>query len=265
MSILIGDVIEKIKTPAITKENTVDQLLYGDPNTEVRKIGVTFLATAKVIEEAKRLGINLIISHEGIYYTHFENREMLKSDSVFLAKDKLIKESGIAIFRNHDHIHMQGFDGITKALVAALGWQDYEIESYLSSFILSLNRPMSLKNVLSHIKKSLDVEHLRYIGNLDTSCRKIGVTVGYRGGAQTVIPLTGSKDLDLVICGEGPEWETPEYFRDAVQLGMNKALVVLGHAESEMPGVEYMAKKLQQTFPDIPVHFLKDKTVFSLS
>lgn len=264
MSILIRDVIESLKTPAIAKENTVDQLLYGNPDDEVKQIAVTFLATSRVIEEARKLGVNLIITHEGIYYSHFDKRELLKSDPVFQAKHKLIEESNIAIFRNHDHVHRQNYDAITKALVEVFGWQDYEVESTFTSTILSLNSPISLKDAISHIKLSLGIDHVRFVGNLDTSCRRIGVLVGYRGSAENVLPLIAEKELDLVIYGEGPEWETPEYFRDAMYLGMDKALIVLGHAESEIPGMENMAKKLQQKYPDIPVHFIKDETIFNI-
>ncbi|NLC19862.1 MAG: transcriptional regulator [Clostridiales bacterium] len=264
MKVRIRDVIDTLKTPAIDREKTVDQLLYGDPDTEVKQIAVTFLASARVIEEAKKLGVNLIISHEGIYYSHFDRSEMLKSDPVYLSKHKLIEDSGIAIFRNHDHVHLQGYDGITRALVASLGWLDYELESSFVSSVLALDKAMPLKEVISHIKKKLGLAYVRYTGDLETSCRRIGVLVGYRGSGENVIPLVAGKELDLVIYGEGPEWESPEYIKDAIMLGMGKALIVLGHAESEIPGMEQMAKKLQQLYPEIPVHFIRDEEIFKL-
>jgi hypothetical protein len=96
------------------------------------------------------------------------------------------------------------------------------------------------------------------------SCKRVGVLVGYRGGGESVLPLFEKENLDLVIYGEGPEWETPEYVRDAVRQGRKKALIVLGHAESEMPGMEYFARELQEKFPSIPVHFLPEKSVFRI-
>ena len=41
-------------------------------------------------------------------------------------------------------------------------------------------------------------------------------------------------DADLIICGEGPEWETPEYVREANRLGRSCGLIVLGHAVLEI-------------------------------
>ena len=67
-----------------------------------------------------------------------------------------------------------------------------------------------------------------------------------------------------MICGEGPEWEAPEYVRDAVYQKKNRALIVLGHAESESPGMEYYTELLQNSFPNIPVHYIKYDPIFRL-
>ena len=96
------------------------------------------------------------------------------------------------------------------------------------------------------------------------TCKRIGVLVGYRGGGEQVIPLFENEGFDLVIYGEGPEWETPEYVRDAVRQGKKKGLLVLGHAESEMPGMRFLARELQDKFPGIPVHFLPQEPIFGI-
>ena len=43
-----------------------------DENQEVTKIGVCWVATNRVIEQALEKGINFIISHENILYTFFK-------------------------------------------------------------------------------------------------------------------------------------------------------------------------------------------------
>lgn len=55
-------------------------------------------------------------------------------------------------------------------------------------------------------------------------CQRIGLLAGYRGGGEVVIPLFQNQNLDLIIAGEGPEWESPEYVRDALQQGKKKHL-----------------------------------------
>jgi len=66
----------------------------------------------------------------------------------------------------------------------------------------------------------------------------------------------------VVIAGEGPEWETPQYVKDAVFQGKGRAYVALGHAESEEPGMKYLAEILERAFPGLPVHFVPETPVF---
>lgn len=93
-------------------------------------------------------------------------------------------------------------------------------------------------------------------------CRRIGILVGYRGTGEMTIPLFHQENLDLMVYGEGPEWETPEYVRDTIQQGRQKSLLVLGHAESEIPGMEYVASILREKFPDIPIHHISQSPLF---
>ena len=263
MSIKIQDVINTLTSPTIPMNSTVDHLLFGDSSAKVTGVAVTFLATQETIEKAKALGVNLIISHEGIFYSHWHKTDALKEDQVYLQKCRTIKENDLAIFRYHDYIHRFIPDGITAGLLHALGWKDFEVENLPAASIIEL--PLStVQDVITHVKKKLGVEHIRFIGDLSMSCRRIGVLVGYRGGGELTVPLFHSKNLDMVIYGEGPEWETPEYVRDAVYQGEQKALLVVGHAESEMPGMKYLTEWLQKKFSDIPIYFIPQEPVFQI-
>ncbi len=263
MVIRISDIIEFITSPAEPVEPTVDKLETGNPRTEVKGIAVTFLAGQEIIDEALALGCNLIISHEGLFYSHWDKKEKYGEDSVYREKLELIEQSGIAVFRFHDSIHHYNPDFITNGLLRALGWQDYEIKNEPACSALEIPR-MKLQDLLAYIKNKLEVPYLRYTGDTSSVIKRIGVFVGYGGTGETVIPAVGSADLDLVICGEGPEWETPEYIRDAMYQGKNRALIVLGHAESEAPSMEYFAGKLAERFPSIPVRYIPAKPVFRL-
>ncbi|MDP4088584.1 MAG: Nif3-like dinuclear metal center hexameric protein [Bacillota bacterium] len=263
MDIIIKDILDELNTPAVPMESTVDNLLFGDTSSKVTGVAVTFLATQEIIEKAKALGVNLIISHEGIFYSHWGKTDALQDDSVYKQKCKTIAESDMAIFRYHDYVHRFLPDGITAGLLQALGWKDYEVENLPAASIVEL--PSStVQNVISHVKQRLGIAYARYIGDPSITCRRIGVLVGYRGGGELAVSLFGKKNLDMIIYGEGPEWETPQYVRDAVQQGNEKALLVIGHAESEMPGMEYLAQYLQKKFPAIPVHFIPEGPVFKI-
>jgi len=70
----IQDVIRLIteEIPKALWESTVDTIKSGDPIQVVRRIITTFLATQRTIDYAVRHGINLIITHEPVYYNHLD-------------------------------------------------------------------------------------------------------------------------------------------------------------------------------------------------
>ena len=71
-----------------------------------------------------------------------------------------------------------------------------------------------------------------------------------------------SPDIELLIVGESNEWETVPYIQDAIEMGRNKALIVLGHADSEEIGMEYCAKWLKGFYPEMKVKFIEAKNPY---
>lgn len=260
---VIQNIIDYVTDSVLLPDNTVDRLQFGNPDDEVKTVVVTFLAGQKIIKEAVRLGANLIISHEGIFYRHRDMGEEQNLDPVYQQKFRTISEGRVAVFRLHDAIHRAKTDGITRGLLLALDWSSYEVFRHQHYSILEIPE-LPLGEIIGHIKRCLGLEYLRYMGEPDMPCKKIGVLVGYRGSAEVALPLYQQYGLDLLIYGEGPEWETPEYVRDSLDNGKKRALVVLGHAESEAPGMKCLAADLQEKFPDIPVHFISQRSVFSI-
>ncbi len=263
MEIRIQNVIDELTTPFVPIENTVDKLDFGNTDTIVTGIATTFLATQEVIEKAMSLGINLIISHEGIFYSHRANPKITEGNGVYEKKYQTIEDSKMAIFRYHDYTHRYTPDVITAGLLKELGWEAYETENKQIASILEIPE-ITVQAAVAHIKKQLGISNLRLVGDLTMPCRRVGVLVGYRGSGETVIPIIEKENLDLVIYGEGPEWETPEYIRDAIRQGKNRALIVLGHAESEAYAMNLLAMQLQDKFPSVPVSFIAQPPIFNM-
>jgi putative NIF3 family GTP cyclohydrolase 1 type 2 len=261
--ITVQNVIDQLIEQVDTLENTVDTLKYGNPSMEVTGIATTFMATQHVIEQAINLGVNLLITHEGLFYSHMDNTEIAAESQVVIEKHRLIEESGIAVYRLHDYVHRYKPDGIMAGLIEALEWESYVEKNHPTSTIVNIP-PMTVKEIAQYVKTKLGMEFVRTAGELSQNCTRIGLLAGYRGGGALSIPLFEKEDLDLIISGEGPEWETPEFVRDASYQGKRKALIVLGHAESEAPGMKYLAAWMQTIFADIPVHFISEKPLFQL-
>jgi putative NIF3 family GTP cyclohydrolase 1 type 2 len=262
MSITIRTALERLEELTGGKpEHTVDGLLSGDPSTPVAGIAVAFMPSHATIEKAIACGANLLIAHEGVFYSHRDAAERLNNDEVCMAKRRLIERSGIAVYRCHDGWHRRRPDGIAYGLIETLGWTEFVESHQMAASILTLP-PTTVGEAAARLKRRLGVPMLRVVGDLAMPCRRVGLLVGYRGGGDTAIPLLEQERLDLVVAGEGPEWETPEYVRDAVRQGRSKALILLGHAASEEPGMAFLAERLQVACPEVPVRYLRDEPLF---
>ena len=264
MAITLQDVITHLLDPVPPVPHTVDTLKCGNRNTEVRGMVTTFMATYSVIQRAIEKGANLIITHEPTFYNHADKTEMLQNDPVYEAKLKLIEDSGMAIFRFHDYQHRYKPDMIVQGLIEELGWERYSKGENVfipkpSPFVIP---SMTVKEVSDHVKEKLNVPMVRLVGDLTMPCTRVGILPGYGGSGNMAIPFYQEENLDLIIAGEGPEWETPEYVRDANAQGKKRALMIIGHLKSEESGMKYLSKHLQMTFPNIPVHYMKEEQPF---
>ena len=235
--------------PGAPMEETVDTFKAGDPAQEVTGIVTTFLASCQVIQRAIDLGANLIITHEPTYYNHLDEVGWLKGDPVYEAKRRLIEENKIVIWRFHDHWHMHRPDGILTGLVKELGWEDYADAENLAIYNVP---PVSLRDLAVSLKERLGMRTVRAVGNLDMICHRAGLVPGALAG-EAQIAFLGRENIDVLICGELHEWEVPEYVRDAVAQGKKKAVIVLGHANSEEAGMKWLVEWLRSRLPGVPI------------
>ncbi len=259
----VQTVIDALMRPVASPlpELTSDRLMIGDPDSPVRGIVTTFMPTLSVIERAAESGANLVIGHEGLFFSHHERRAGESEGQIAGRKREGIERLDMNVFRFHDGLHRYSPDGVTDALIETLGWTAHVREQRPEAALLMLPEA-PLEEIAAAIKKRLNAAFLRFVGDPRMIFSRTGVLVGYRGGGESVIPLLERGDADLIVCGEGPEWETPEYVREANRLGRRCGLIVLGHAESEVPGMERLARQLGERFPGLPVRHLREETIF---
>lgn len=255
----VKDVIDFLSNGNDKNEQTVDTLKFGDENEIITGIALAFMPTYAVIERAAQLQANLLIVHEGIFYQH-QDPQVNEQLPIYKEKMALIEQTGISIYRLHDYIHQAPIDGIMEGLIKELKWEDY-LESHQRVYSIFSLPHISLKKIIDELKSKLHIQTMRYIGHLDKEYKRIAIMVGYRGGGEITIPAMIEENIDVVIYGEGPEWETPEFIRDANQLGYEKAAIILGHLDSEEAGMKFLSDSIKKEFPDIPVHFIPSKNV----
>jgi len=244
--------------PGAPFTQTVDTIKSGNADNQVTGIVTTMFATVKVIEETIRLNANFIIAHEPTFYNHTDDTKWVGNSDVVAQKQALLLKNNITVWRFHDYWHTHQPDGIFYGVVKKLGWENY---SGTGKPILNIPGD-SLKNIALHLKTQLGIAHLRVIGDLSRSCKKIALLPGASGG-QAQMRVAEKEKPDLLIVGEVHEWETAEYFRDSRQLGSNTALIILGHSVSEEPGMEWLVEWLQPKVPAIKVIHVASQDPFT--
>jgi putative NIF3 family GTP cyclohydrolase 1 type 2 len=245
--------------PGAPFNKTVDTLKSGNLDTKVTGIVTTMFATLEVIRKAIDLGANFIIAHEPTFYNHLDETAWLEQDDIYRYKADLLKKHNIAVWRNHDYIHSHKPDGVQTGLVAALGWQKYYNPDNRNRFTIP---SISLKALIAHSKEKLNIQTVRYIGDLSQTCQRILLMPGASGGRRHIEEMIKEKP-DVIMCGEAQEWETVEYVRDARAKGDKLSLVLLGHAVSEEPGAEWMVSWLKPKLPGIKITHVPSRNPLS--
>ncbi len=255
------DVVEQIKKHVTCDwmSKTVDVYKAGDPQTPLKGIAVCMFADMPTLEKAVELGCNFIITHEPVFYSHLDGTDNLQDDPVFLAKKGFIEKNNLVIFRFHDHIHMTEPDGIYVGMINQMELQSCSVNGSLTHYLLPRQ---SVTEYARTLKKQLGLETVRVIGNPNMEFTKMGLAVGAPGG-QSHIQLLRQPDVEVLVAGEGPEWETYSYVNDAVSQGKNKAVIFVGHVKSEEAGMKYCAEWLKGFLAEVPIHFIENVPNFS--
>jgi putative NIF3 family GTP cyclohydrolase 1 type 2 len=250
-----GSLIETIikHTGSSPVPNTVDVIKAGDPMTPVKGIITTMFPTMEVLKKAVDLNCNLIIVHEPSFYNHRDETAQFRNDPVFNEKRRFIDENKLVIWRFHDYIHSLHPDGMDFAMSRKLGWQKYLVTGSENQFVIP---ETTLMELVQYLKKIFPKNTFNIVGRPEMKVSKIRYSAGAPGSMEHITLLEDS-NIEVIIGGEVPQWETYEYVRDAVSQGRKKAIIFLGHITSEEPGMEYAAEWLKTFIKDIPVRFVE--------
>jgi putative NIF3 family GTP cyclohydrolase 1 type 2 len=255
----IKDVIDLIlkDIPGAPFKETVDTIKSGNADNKVTGIVTTMFATVNVIQQAIKLNANFIIAHEPTFYNHTDDVKWIEKNKVVAQKQEMLEKNNITIWRFHDYWHAYQPDGIFYGVVKKVDWL-----SYYKTGEHTLTIPSdSLKNIVQHLKNKLTIDHVRVIGDLSKTCKRISILPGAAGG-QSQLTIVENEKPDLLIVGEVHEWETAEYIRDARLLGNDVSLIILGHSVSEEPGMEWLVQWLQPKIPAIKVTHAASQSPF---
>jgi putative NIF3 family GTP cyclohydrolase 1 type 2 len=236
------------------RAQTVDTFKAGSPDTEVRGIATTGMATFDVLKRAAALGRNLVITHEPTFYNHNDQTTALENDATYRAKQQFIKDNNLVVFRFHDHAHMLRPDPLVVGSARMLGWTPYASPTEPRIYVIP---ETTLRALAADVARRLESRAIRVAGDPDMKVTRIALGPGYGVPALT-------QAFDVAVGGETPEsGGNAQYIADAAALGQGKGMIVLGHMMSEDFGMREVADWLRGFLKDLPIDWVTAREPFS--
>jgi putative NIF3 family GTP cyclohydrolase 1 type 2 len=243
------------------QEQTVDLFKAGNPDTRVKGICTTVMATMDVLKLSAGSGKNLVITHEPTFWNHLDETKDFATDPICLKKQEFIRSNDLVVWRFHDHWHRRQPDGILTGIVNTLGWSRYQKPDPAAAKGIYQGRQFfvlpetSLHNLAAGMQARLKSRVTRVVGNPQARVTDVAVEPGY-SALQSAMKTLQRNDVQVLVVGEPREWEGVEYVKDAVACGENKALIILGHVTSEDPGMEECARWLRTFITEVPIAWI---------
>ena len=249
-----SQVIDRIKTNVQVpwRTQTVDNIIAGSPDTPVKGIATTMMATLDVVQRAAKAGKNMVITHEPTFYTHQDRVDNLKDDPTYQYKLDFLTKNDMVVFHFHDHWHARKPDGIATGMAQELGWEQYADAANPRLFTF---RKTTLAALAKELQSKLKIRVMRVVGDPALPVTKAVASWG-NCSLFPGVPLLKQADIDVLIIGETHEWELVEYAQDMIASGQKKGLIILGHVVSEQAGMKYCAKWLRGFIPEVPIEFI---------
>ncbi len=231
---------------------TRDIFVAGDPEKQIKKVGVCMFSSVDVIREAMKWGCDLLIPHESTFINRGDKTD---TDPMINAKKALVKESGMTICRIHDHTHHAKPDRIALGEMEYLGLEYTHVANpYYAVNRFELKEPIKANDLLARIKDVLGVKHARLCGDGEMEITNISGCFGTPGH---IIDEINDPWCQVVLAGEAAEWNDCEYIRDAAALGMKKAMIVMGHCGSERDGMKLLAGEIEKNHPELEIRYFE--------
>ncbi|MBR0385599.1 MAG: Nif3-like dinuclear metal center hexameric protein [Erysipelotrichaceae bacterium] len=245
----IKEIIEEIKKEAnwVNYSLTRDVILANpQDDLDVDRIGVCWVATYKVLQEAARQGIHFIIGHENflyvegtaIYRGYLEDREK---------KRQLCLQHGITVYRLHDGWDQFPQYGVCDQLGKVLGFPFAPRPVKEFHQYADLQPEMTVKEVAHQIATSLapyGADYVEVLGDTEKTVHRLAIGVG----AISRVPEMNDKGADcFVLADDGcSNWIEQQWCLDN-----DIPVILFHHSVNEMPGIDGMAQYITDRFPGI--------------
>jgi len=245
-------------------EPSVDRVVTGNPETEIRGIAVLWMPTWSALREAAAQGLNVVVAHEPTFYTHhdldgfdtamapLDPRARAAVTATRDAKLRWIEENGMVVIRCHDVLDSMP-DGVVDSLAAALGFtaKDY-VATVPHHRVVRLAAPAPAGEVARRLATAfqrIGQPGVAFYGDSGRTVHTLALGTGYGNDPWKHFAL--GADMALAIDDRIKTWSEPVWAEDS-----GYPVVVINHGTSEEWGVRRLAEIIAAGQPGMTVQLL---------
>ena len=219
-------------------------LMVGDKNKEVKKVLLALDCTLKVIEEAKKENVELIITHHPLI---FKRPSSITTDTLQGKKIIELIKNDISLYSSHTNLDSVE-NGLNDTIVSILGFDNSKIleknkrdDKAGLGRIVSLKESIQLEDLISKIKKSININNLRVVKGKD----KVNKIAIINGSGQDFIGKAVALGADCIITGDTTYHFASDYKE------MEISILDVGHFASEQITFFNVMENLKEKFKDV--------------
>ncbi|MGD9086551.1 MAG: Nif3-like dinuclear metal center hexameric protein [Desulfobacterales bacterium] len=248
------EIMDRLVPPWLAEEWDNVGLQIGNPQLPVQRIWIALDPSVEVIEAACKNKVDLLITHHPLIFRPLKSIDFGTPGGSII---QMAAQHHLAIFSAHTNFDIVS-DGVNDILAQRLGIKQLEILQsikveasaqkevgisadgevlYGIGRIGVLDKPLSLKALVSMFKKKLKLNFVKVAGDPKIKITRVALC---SGSGSSLMPAFLSSEADVYISGD------IHYHNARDAESVQRAIIDIGHFASEHLMVEALAQRLEQ-------------------
>jgi len=245
-------------SPWVDREKTVDKIIDGSPDKELKKIMVVWRCSMDTLDIAIKGNYDGIIVHEPTYYFHENEAIQLAAlpdgspkKETAQEKQRMIRDNDLVVIRIHDCWDSRGENGITASWAKSLGLSNYVQKAMPPDcecrYDMAPTTAGALLNTVKEAVGSFQFPEPVLFGDPNQVVTRVGVGAGCITNLEQFIKM----GCDIAIgCDDGISyWQDISF---AIDCGL--LVIRVSHAAAEEAGIQALANWIQEEFDIITMY-----------
>lgn len=254
----VQDLQAFLRSLASVPDDSVDQIIIGNPDTEIAKIGFCWMPYFETIRDAHQQGINVLVVHEPTFYNHHDlspgPKEFMPDhhqgagaasaqayQAMIREKAAWIEERHMAIIRCHDVLDVLEGDGIPFSFGRFLGFSREDLirqEPFYHVYRLPNMPAIEAAGYLASKMKAAGQPGLAFYGDPQRPVSSLAIGTGCYSDPLVMMDLEA--DMYVSLNDVVRTWVQCCYSADS-----GLPLVVIDHGTSEDAGMQALCRLVQ--------------------